>query len=452
MDLLAEGRLTAEVPQDLLERRNNVQRKIDLLAVRLSTAPPEQAAALRSQVESLVSADDETEARIRQSLSETKLSKPLESISELQSHLPADSALLEYSLGEREGFLWLVRADGIRLFRLPSRTAIESQCAPVLRLFPEILERKRSPETQRQFDRAMHQLSATLLGPLQGVRLPARVIIVPDGVLTRIPFAALIQTGNLRFGLEHDLLQAPSAAYLEAGLKPRGVKEFPKAFLGLADPVYSLTDPRLNIQSKIAAVQPVSDLARLPFNAELDTVATLVPASQRRFLLGFEANADAVKNAPLWSYAVLHLSAHALIDDRVPEVSRIVLSMFAPSGRAVDGFLRPYQLSQLRLNGSTVVLSACDTALGKQVIGEGLAGFTTSLFSAGAAQLVLTLSPIDAEASSDFLGRTYRSVFGARPVAMEHAITLARRALARSERWSDPYYWASFAVYGRPAD
>ena len=97
-----------------------------------------------------------------------------------------------------------------------------------------------------------------------------------------------------------------------------------------------------------------------------------------------------------------------------------------------------------------MVLSACDTALGKQVSGEGLAGLTTSLFSAGAAQLVLTLSEIDAEASSEFLGGAYRNIFGVRKMAVEHAITQARQTMARSPRWSDPYYWASFVVYGRP--
>jgi CHAT domain-containing protein len=90
--------------------------------------------------------------------------------------------------------------------------------------------------------------------------------------------------------------------------------------------------------------------------------------------------------------------------------------------------------------------------LGKQVVGEGLAGFTTSLFAAGAAQLVLTVSPVDAEASAEFLSRTYRQVFGPRRAAMEYAITLARRGMAQSERWRDPYYWASFVVYGRPAE
>jgi CHAT domain-containing protein len=429
-----------------------VQRNIDLLARRLSAATPSQAAELRSRVQDLLSEDDEIEAAIRQSLAETKLADPIASAEQLQSALPRDSLLIEYHLGETQGYLWLVGADGIRLFPLPARAAIESQCAPVLRLFPAILDRKRSPEAQRQFEVALRRLSATLLGPLAGIRLPARVIVASDGVLTRVPFAALELNGSGSLGLTHDVVETPSAAYLGAGGKPRSVTAFPKAFLAMADPVYSPTDPRVASKGAAVAARNVSSLARLPFNDELDAVAKLVPAARRRILVGFQANPLALQGASLADYAVIHFSAHALIDDRVPEVSRIALSMVGPSGRAADGFVRPYQLSQLHLNGASVVLSACETALGKQVLGEGLAGFTTSLFSAGAAQLVLTLSPVDAEASSEFLRQVYVNLFAAHPAAMEHAMTMARQSLAHSQRWSDPYYWASFVVYGRPCE
>jgi CHAT domain-containing protein len=282
--------------------------------------------------------------------------------------------------------------------------------------------------------------------------LPSRVIIVPDGILTRIPFAALETPGSSGLGLAHDLVQVPSAAYLEIGRTPKSVREFPKAILAVADPVYSANDPRVTTKSAESPGDPVTDLARLPFSGELDTVSSLVPAARRRMLRGFEADAAVLKASQPRDFAILHFSAHAVIDDRIPELSRIALSMVNRSGAPIDGFLRPYQLSQLPLDASTVVLSACDSALGKQVIGEGLVGFTTSLFAAGAAQLVLTLSPVDAEGSAEFLSRAYRHVFAPRPVAMEHAITLARRDMAQSERWRDPYYWASFVVYGRPED
>ena len=97
-----------------------------------------------------------------------------------------------------------------------------------------------------------------------------------------------------------------------------------------------------------------------------------------------------------------------------------------------------------------MVLSACDTALGKQVIGEGLAGLTSSLFYAGAFQLVLSLTDVDAEPSAQFFADVYRNYLGGSPMGIEHALTLARQSMARSSQWSDPYYWASFIAVGRP--
>ena len=449
MDLVVEGQVTEPLPGDLLIRKTGVQRRIDLLAARISAAGGGQAEDLRGRIEKLVSEDEEIEARTREVISR-KVSEPLGSVAQLQRGLPRDSAVLEYHLAEPRSYLWLVEPGSIQSFVLPSRPEIEKQCAPVLKLFPEILERRRSPAAEQRFRIAVAKLSATLLGPAGQRGLPPRLILAPDGVLNRVPFAALDLPGQKKLGLVHDLVQVPAAGYLIAGRRPRETGEFPQSILALADPVYSERDARVHPPTKVGAGNPVSDLARLPFTAELDLVRLLVPVSRRRILVGFDASAEVLKKAELEDFAFLELSTHALIDDRMPELSRVALSMVGPEGQKVDGFLRSYHLSHLRLNGSTVVLSACETALGKQVIGEGLMGLTTSLFSAGAAQLLLTISPVDAEGSSEFLREVYRNVFGKRPAATEHALTLARQALARSPRWADPYYWASFAIYGRP--
>jgi len=454
MDLLAEGTLTHEVTGELLGRRKDVERQFDLLAARLAVSPPAQEAGLRRQVEILVGRDREIEASIRQTFADWKLGGQLGSVAGLQQrYLPRASALLEYHLGETQSYLWLVQPAGIQVFQLPARAEIERQCAPVLRLFADVLGRKRSPEAEREFERTLARLSATLVGPLGNLALPERLILVPDGILTRIPFAALQLPANRRLGLEHDLVQVSSAAYLAVGRKPRPVAEFPRSILAIADPVFSPADSRVAAKPQpgaAAAAEP--GLPRIPYSQELDTVLVLVAPPRRSILRGFDANPETLGHLPLGDYALLHFSTHALIDDREPELSRVALSMVGPSGRAIQGFLRPHQLSELPLDGSTVVLSACDTALGKQVLGEGLAGLTTSLFSAGAAQLVLTLSEVDAEGSSEFFRVAYGRVFAPRPEPMEHALTLARRALAKSSRWQDPFYWASFVVYGMPSE
>lgn len=450
MDLLTEGSLLRQVPQDLLDRRTSVQRELDLRALRLSSAKPDHAEDLRTQVEMLVAEDEEIGSRIRQTANTEKLGYELGSVTELYRSLPPKTALIEYHLGEERGYLWVVERDSIRAFPVPKRADVEASCAPLLKLFPDILGRKRSPEKQQRFERALHLVSLALLGPLRKETLPSKLLIVPDGVLTQIPFAALEAPGNQRLGLTHELVQLPSASYLVAGRAPRDLAHFPSTILAVADPVYSANDARLTIHPA-SNTHAEPGLARLPFVKDIETIQVAVPAGRREILRGFDASVQAVEKLRLADYAVLHFSTHALIDDRIPELSRIALSMVDTSGRPVDGFLRPYQLSRFSLSGSTVVLSACDTALGKQVLGEGLMGVTASLFSAGAGRLVLTVSEVDAESASEFWSAAYRQMFSGPRTGVERAVTMARRSLAGSARWSDPYYWAAYAVYGVPS-
>src|SRR5579871_4147031 len=96
------------------------------------------------------------------------------------------------------------------------------------------------------------------------------------------------------------------------------------------------------------------------------------------------------------------------------------------------------------------IMPSPSTALGKKVLGEGMMGFAGSLFSAGASQLVLTLSDVDAESSSSFLSDIYKNLLGPNATSLEHALTLARRSSVNSKRWSDPYYWATYVAMGSP--
>lgn len=451
MDLLAGGSLL-QLPPDLEKRRAGIQRHIDFLADRLSSVPPDQQDRLLRQVQQLVDENEEVETQIRQTIAEKKLGRPLDSIQEIQRNcLPANSALLEFHLGAHKSYLWLVDAQQVRSFELLPASIIENEASTIIRLFGQILERRRSHSKQASFQRALSKLSGTLLGGLAGVTLPPRLILVPDGVLHRIPFAALrLPHVSVPIGLTHDLIQSPSAAYLLTGRPPQPIAQFPQTVLAMVDPVFSGDDPRVP-QNRRTSLSLDSGLTRLPFTREVGVIESLVSSSRRKTLRGFDASREMLDRLPVGDFAVLHFSTHALIDDAIPELSRIVLSRVDRAGRPVNGLLLPYALAQLHLNGSIVVVSACDTALGKQVLGEGLAGFTSSLFLAGGSQLVLTITEVDAEGSSDFFSDVYRR-FLAGSATMEHAMTLARRAMARMPQYSDPYYWASFIVIGRPSD
>jgi CHAT domain-containing protein/Tfp pilus assembly protein PilF len=454
MDLLASGSVLGPLPEDVAERHTNNQRQLDYLSNLLSSTPPDKDTDLRLRFQKLLDDDEALKDLIRGSLATQKLLQPLKSIEELQRELlSAESALLEYHLGARQSYLWCIDAHQIQVFTLPSAATIESEARPVVDGFGHILERRRSPSQRVAYNRALKKLSATLLGQLSTIHLPERLILVPDGVLHRVPFAALrLPDGVERLGLAHDLVQIPSATYLVVGAQPRPIQKFPQTILAITDPVFSANDPRVTgnrSQSQAAN----TDLARLPFDYEIETIESRVPRSRFRILRGFAASRATLRHLRTEDFGVLHFSTHALIDDRIPERSWIALSRVDRAGHPVEdmGLLHPYQLAQFHLSSSIVVLSACDTALGKQVLGEGLMGFSSSLLYAGGSQLVLTLTEVDGEASSRFLRNVYRQYLPGNN-SMEHSITIARRAMAGSLRFSDPYYWASFIVIGRPAN
>jgi CHAT domain-containing protein len=315
--------------------------------------------------------------------------------------------------------------------------------------FGAILERRRSPQAQLAFKADLRELSAILLGPLAGTRLPPRLVLVLDGVLNRVPIAALRPSwAREDLGLAFDLIQVPSGAYLLVAKPPRAVHAFPRSVLAIADPVFAADDPRFAVPPTVTRS---SSLPRLPFTGELSVLESLVPPGRIRILRSFDATPLGLRRGKLEDFAVLHFSTHTFIDDHVPELSRVVLSLVDRFGHPVDGYLHPYQFAEFQLNRSVVVLSSCETALGKEVLGEGLVGFANSLFSAGASQMVLTSTKVDAESSSAFFGEVYRRYFGPEANGMESSLRQARRVLARSTRWSDPYYWAPFMVMGCPS-
>jgi CHAT domain-containing protein len=414
-----------------------VQRGIDYAAQLLSTAKPDRVEELRRQVDMLVAEDQEIEAKVREKQADVKLAAPVHSLASIQQQLPPDTALLEYHLGGSRSQLWLITGNRLQAFPLPSRSVIEAECGPLIDAFANHVARRSSKGLQLAFEQRLRKVSQLLIGAIGNQPLPGVVIIVPDGILNRVPFAALEWKGD-RLGLVRDLVQVPSASFLAAGKRPRPLADFRLSALAVADPVFGPPN------------QPWP-LARLPFTSELDALAARIPAAKRVILRGPDASRQGLARQPLGDFALLHLSTHALIDDQVPELSRVALSMVDDKGKSVDGFLRPYQFAQWRLNGSTVALSACETALGKQVQGEGLLGLTASLFQAGAGHLILSLTPVDAESSSKFFSELYSNSFAPRPATVEHAATLARQTMAASKRWADPYDWATFVVYGRPS-
>jgi CHAT domain-containing protein len=219
-----------------------------------------------------------------------------------------------------------------------------------------------------------------------------------------------------------------------------------KTLAVLADPIFQRDDPRLPVTN--ATRGDDSEFVRLRFSrAEADEIAALTPAGQSFKALDFAANLDTATSAALGDYRIVHFATHAFINQQHPELSGIVLSQVNEQGQPRKGFLRLHEIYNLRLGAELVVLSACETALGKEVKGEGMIGLTRGFMYAGAPRVAASLWRTDDRAAAELMKRFYQRMLRERltPAA---ALRAAQIALRQDKRWATPYFWAAFTLQG----
>jgi CHAT domain-containing protein len=192
----------------------------------------------------------------------------------------------------------------------------------------------------------------------------------------------------------------------------------------------------------------LADLMRLRFSRqEADDIARLAGRNPNLKAVDFAANRDTALDGQLSDYRIVHFATHGLINNEHPDLSGIVLSLVDKQGRPQNGFLRLYDIYNLKLDADLVVLSACQTALGKQIKGEGLVGLTRGFMYAGAPRVVASYWRIDDRATADMMKRFYQSMLkdGLRPAA---ALRAAQVSMLQDPRWQAPHYWAAFTLQG----
>jgi CHAT domain-containing protein len=180
---------------------------------------------------------------------------------------------------------------------------------------------------------------------------------------------------------------------------------------------------------------------------EADEIARLAGNSSKLEAVDFAANRKLATSAELGQYRVVHFATHGIVNNSHAELSGIVLSLVDERGKPQNGYLRLYDLYNLKLSADLVVLSACQTALGKEIRGEGLVGLTRGFMYAGAPRVIASLWQIDDRASAEFMKRFYEAMLGQklRPAA---ALRAAQVSMSQDPRWRQPHYWAAFTIQG----
>ena len=438
----------------------------------------EEAAAAAQEIAELTNEYEQVQARIRETSPRyAELVQPVPlGLDEIQKRvLDPDTLLLEYSVGERKSYVWAVTPNSIRMHELPKGAVLEPLARRVYELLTarnqnvskETLEerRQRLDLADAQYAEAAANLSKVILGPVASELQNKRLLIVSDGVLQFIPFAALPDPTNSRpLMVQHEVVTAPSASVL-ALLRQENAHRKPaaKTVAVLADPVFSNEDPRVatarssqrSTESSVSAhavrattESGLGDLRRLRFSRqEADEIARLVSTGSKLEAVDFDANRKLATSAELGQYRIVHFATHGLINNKHPELSGVVLSLVDEKGQQQNGFLRLYDLYNLKLSAELVVLSACQTALGKDIKGEGLVGLTRGFMYAGAPRVIASLWQIDDRASAEFMKRFYQELLvkKLRPAA---ALKAAQVSMSTDKRWQNPHYWAAFTLQG----
>ena len=192
----------------------------------------------------------------------------------------------------------------------------------------------------------------------------------------------------------------------------------------------------------------MQNFVRLRFSrTEAEEITRVAASGTTLKALDFEASRERVMKPDLGEYRIVHFATHSLLNDEHPELSGVVLSLVDRNGRPQNGFLRLYDIYNLRLGADLVVLSACRTALGQEIKGEGLIGLTRGFLYAGAPRVVATLWEIDDRTTAEAMKRFYEGMLG-RGERPAEALRAAQIALWRTKGWDAPYYWAAFTLEG----
>jgi CHAT domain-containing protein/Flp pilus assembly protein TadD len=399
--------------------------------------------------------------------------QPLD-VGEIQRQvLDGKALLLEYALGSKRSHVWAVGPDFLESFELPERERIEKTARRYYelltvrnnRLKGEALPawKKRIVASDAEAETVARDLSLLILQPVEKLLGDRPLLIVADGALQYIPFAALpIPSTGEPLATRHDAVNLPSAsalAVLRRELRDR--VRAPRTLAVFAAPVFQKDDERLRQALKIDRMLltrktsaqrgdglDISTLRQLPFSqTEADTISALLPPGEVFKAVGFAASRATVEAGGLDGYRNVHFATHGVIDSRHPELSGLVLSLYNEKGERQDGFLRLNDIYNLRLDADLVVLSACRTALGKEIRGEGLIGLTRGFMYAGASRVLASLWSVEDRATAELMGSFYRGMLreGLSPAA---ALRKAQLEMAKDPHRKSPYYWAGFSLQG----
>ncbi|MFN0086938.1 MAG: CHAT domain-containing protein [Blastocatellia bacterium] len=525
LDVISDARVAAGagLSAEVLQRRKFVQnelltKNVRLIELQSRSTDTRTISLLSSEITTLENELHAIEASIYESNPAYKAleqHRPLK-LGEIQKEIIGENTLLlEYSLGERQSYLWVVSRNSLKAYPLPPRREIEED-AQKLHMLISTRPSLNPAQRKAAFDvyaRLAATLSRKLLGPIAGELRNQRLMVVSEGALQYLSFGALAspqsaeamgpQTGQMSLNAftplmaHHQIVGLPSAttlAYMRREMAGRSPARYELAVF--ADPVFGKYDPRVSnnlarsasarsrgnlylersgffpdeplnnrgpkttpaspgdeaeAKSLAAPAQSARNqvISRLIYSRdEADAILKMAPKGSTLRAIDFQANRDLVLSSGLKDYRILHFATHGFLNDQRPEFTGLIFSTVDETGKTINGFLQAEQISGLRLGADLVVLSSCQSAIGKQFRGEGIQGLTRGFMRAGAPRIVASLWKVNDAATAELMKYFYQNMLGKAKLTPAAALRQAQITMWKDSKWRSPYYWAAFVLQG----
>ena len=489
LDVLSESgaELRRGVDPSLISRERQIARLLDAKADRLialqGRADSAEADTLSREARALEAEYEEVRSRIRASSPQYGLQtqpRPLELATIQQELLDADTTLLEYSLGHDRSFVWVIDREGLKSYQLAPRAEIELATREAYGLVtaramtpaaePAQERARRIARADAALPAALQRVTELVLTPIGAFPKTTRLVVAADGALQYLPFEMLPiprATGERERPMivDFEIVTLPSASTLSVQRARTAGRQRPVLGVAVfADPVFDASDSRVRgkqaaavsdtPQSRVLVhtTEPTAGssarIARLRFtDHEARAILTSAGGEKNLAAIGFAANKSAVVGPALSRYRYVHFATHGFLDTERPSLSAIALSLVDANGSPREGFLRMHDLYNMDLSADLVVLSACQTGLGKEIRGEGLVGLTRAFMYAGAARVIVSLWSISDRATATLMARLYREMLRDKrtPAA---SLRAAQLSLLGDSRWQHPYFWGAFTLQG----
>ena len=513
LDMLGEANadITEGVPADLIKRKeDNLARQQEIAQALTGASLSEETNKksnddLQAELDKLSTEYDSIENQIRAAsprYSALTAPQPL-SLAEVQQQVLDDkTALLEYSLGSQNSYLWVATQGAVSLFKLPARSVVDQQAIDLrAQLVPTKLRTRivgidvaASSQTRglglgapaageaTAFVTASNTLYKTAVEPAATMIGDKRLLVVADGALNYVPFESLVkESGGTDYSAlpylikTNEVVYAPSATVV-AVVRKQATKPTGKSVLLVADPIFNSNDPRAKGVAAGAATSgdtrglglssALSDVSGSPVTAsggaaqglplarlmgtrrEAEGIAALVKSSGGTADVWLDQNASEVnvQTKDIKKYRAVHIATHGLLNAERPQFTGVVLSLVG--NQSGDGFLRTDEIFNLPMGSPLVMLSACETGLGKEKKGEGVIGLTRAFMYAGAPTVGVSLWSVSDNSTAELMTDFYKRMLAGQGMPPAAAMRQAQIAMITGKKYSRPFFWAPFVLNG----